>query len=62
MKSENQYVLLKCFCEARKAQAYFTKCLDMNSSLEEREFILDLVKESAETSNKIRNFCENMLD
>jgi major intracellular serine protease len=55
---KNREMLLKCFCEARKTQAYFTKCLDEESSKEEREFILELVQESAKTSNKIKEFCE----
>lgn len=55
---ENREMLLKCFCEARKTQAYFTKCLDEQSTKEEKDFILELVKESAKTSNKIREFCE----
>lgn len=58
MEIKNRDMLLKCYCEARKTQAFFTKCLDENSSEEEREFILELVKESAKTSRKIREFCE----
>lgn len=55
---ENREMLLKCFCEARRTQAYFTKCLDEKSTKEEKDFILELVRESAKTSNKIREFCE----
>lgn len=55
-------ILLKCFCEARKTQAYFTKCLDENSTIEERNFMLELVKDAAKTSNKIKDFCLNMVD
>ncbi|MGM9944568.1 MAG: S8 family peptidase [Lysinibacillus sp.] len=51
-------LLLKCFCEARKTQAFFTKCLNENSSKKEREFILSLIQESTKTSNLIRNFCK----
>jgi major intracellular serine protease len=58
METRNREMLLKCFCEARRTQAFFTKCLDENSSNEEREFLLELVKESAKTSNKIMKFCE----
>jgi major intracellular serine protease len=58
METRNREMLLKCFCEARKTQAFFTKCLDENSSNEEREFLLELVKESAKTSNKIMDFCK----
>jgi len=57
-QTKNREMLLKCFCKARKTQAYFTKCLDEESSKEEREFILELVQESAKTSNKIKEFCE----
>lgn len=55
---KNREMLIKCFCEARKTQAYFTKCLDLESSDEERDFLLELVKESANTSKKIKEFCE----
>lgn len=55
---KNREMLLKCFCEARKTQAYFTKCLDEQSTKAEKDFILDLIKESAKTSNKIREFCK----
>ncbi|ARP44625.1 Intracellular serine protease (plasmid) [Geobacillus thermodenitrificans] len=57
METINREKLLKCFCEARKTQAFFTKCLDENSSIEEREFLLELVKESAQISNKIMDIC-----
>ena len=56
-KKINQEMLLKCFCEARKTQAFFTKCLDENSTEEEKEFIAELVKEYAKTSKKILGFC-----
>lgn len=54
----NKFTIMKCFCEARKTQAFFTKCLDENSSEEEREFLTELVKESAATSKKIEEFCK----
>ncbi|TYR78892.1 S8 family peptidase [Priestia megaterium] len=57
--SKNKDMLLKCFCEARRTQAFFTKCLDENSSEEEREFILELIQNSASTSEKIKEFCQN---
>lgn len=57
METLKRDMLLKCFCEARKTQAFFTKCLDENSSEEEREFLLELVKESARISNKIMEIC-----
>lgn len=56
-KKLNQEMLLKCFCEARKTQAFFTKCLDENSTEEEKEFIAELVQEYAKTSKKILEFC-----
>ncbi|KYD24274.1 hypothetical protein B4113_2479 [Geobacillus sp. B4113_201601] len=56
-KKLNREMLLKCFCEARKTQAFFTKCLDENSTEEEKEFIAELVKEYAKTSNKILEYC-----
>ncbi|MGE6377990.1 hypothetical protein [Peribacillus muralis] len=55
---KNREMLLKCFCEARKTQAYFTKCLNEESSKEEKDFILELVRESAKTSNEIKEFCK----
>lgn len=55
---ENKEMLFKCFCQARKTQSYFTHCLDEKASKEERDFILDLIKESAESANKIREFCK----
>jgi major intracellular serine protease len=58
METINREKLLKCFCEARKTQAFFTKCLDENSSIEEREFLLELVKGSARISNKIMEICK----
>lgn len=61
MDSKNKEILIKCFCEARKTQAYFTKCLEEGSSDEEREFLLELIEDSARTSNKIRKFCKLMI-
>ena len=53
----NKELLLKCFCEARRTQAFFTSCLTEESTDEERKFILELVQNSTQTSNKIREFC-----
>lgn len=57
LKDKNRDMLLKCFCEARRTQAFFTKCLDEGSTDEEKEFLIDLVQESAETTKKIKKFC-----
>lgn len=58
MSEKNRDLLIKCFCEARKTQAYFTKCLDLELSSEDREFLLELIKDSASASNKVKEFCE----
>lgn len=50
-------LLLKCFCEARKSQAFFTQCLNEQSSDKEREFLISLIKESASTASYIKNMC-----
>jgi len=51
-------LLLKCFCEARKSQAYFTQCLNESSTESEREFLLSLIQESASTAKHIKNLCQ----
>ncbi|MFY0521058.1 S8 family peptidase [Lysinibacillus sp. UGB7] len=48
-------LLFKCFCEARKSQAFFTQCLKENSSEYEREFLVSLIQESASTVRQIKN-------
>ncbi|WP_027410584.1 hypothetical protein [Anoxybacteroides tepidamans] len=58
-KQLNYEILLKCFCEARKTQAFFTKCLDENSTEAEKELIAELVKEYAKASNKILEYCNS---
>lgn len=58
LSRKNREMLIKCFCEVRKTQAYFTKCLDEDSSDAEREFLLELIQESVNTSKKIKKFCE----
>jgi major intracellular serine protease len=58
MDKSNKETMIKCFCEARKTQAFFTKCLNDNATDEEREFLMELVKESAATSKKILDFCK----
>lgn len=52
-------LLLKCFSEARKSQAFFTECLNKNSTEKEREFLISLIQESASTANHIRNLCKS---
>lgn len=58
MNENSQEIMIKCFCESRKAQAFYTRCLDENSSEEEKEFLMHLIKESALTSRKILDFCK----
>lgn len=53
-------LLLKCFCEARKTQAFFTQCLSEQSSEKERSFLISLIKESASTASYIKNVCERV--
>jgi major intracellular serine protease len=54
--------MMKCFCEARRTQSYFTKCLNEQATLEERELLIEIVQEYTKTSNKLRDFCENKLN
>ncbi|ELK46803.1 hypothetical protein D479_09055 [Halobacillus sp. BAB-2008] len=56
MSREN---LIKCFCEARKSQALYTKCLPKATTKEEKDLLMSLVETSAATSEKIREFCKN---
>lgn len=61
-QSENivdKSLLLKCFCEVRKSQAFFTQCLDENSTENEREFLISLIQESASKANHIKNLCHS---
>lgn len=50
---------LKCFCEARKSQAFFTQCLTENSTENERQFLISLIQESASTAKHIKNLCQS---
>jgi major intracellular serine protease len=50
-------LLLKCFCESRRIQAFYTKCLEENVSEEGRVFLMKLVEGSTETSKKIKEYC-----
>jgi len=52
-------LLLKCFCEARKSQAFFTQCLTENSTENERQFLISLIQESASTAKHIKNLCQS---
>ncbi|WP_157860756.1 hypothetical protein [Bacillus sp. LL01] len=55
MRNETIY---KCYCQARKAQAFYSKCLDnTNFSPREKEIIYELIKEAAETSNRLKAYC-----
>ncbi len=51
--------LFQCFCEARKVQGFFSKCLDQNCTKEEKELFLDLVQDYTRASNKIKEYCSN---
>jgi major intracellular serine protease len=53
-------LLLKCFCETRKSQAFYTKCIDECSSDMERNFLIELAQESAKTSNRIQEYCRQI--
>ncbi len=57
MKSNEN--LIKCYCESRKAQTFFTNCLNNAHSLEEKELIYELISQAVESSNKIRNYCSS---
>ena len=52
-------LLLKCYCEARKSQAFFTNCLNENTTESEREFLISLIQESAYTASYIKELCEH---
>lgn len=54
--------LLHCFCDARKTQAYYTKCLDTVSTAEEKQFLLELVSEATKNSNRIKELCLSILE
>ncbi|QNK89842.1 S8 family peptidase [Sporosarcina sp. resist] len=51
-------LLIKCFCEVRKSQAFFTQCLNENSTENESEFLISLIQESASTAEHIKNLCK----
>lgn len=55
-------LLLECFCEARKSQAYFTKCLEKAQNKKERDFILSLIVEAAQTANYIKDYCDIVVE
>jgi len=52
--------LLECFCQSRKTQAFYSKCIDEAQTEEEKEFLSELVKAAAKTSNEIKQFCEDV--
>jgi len=56
--SLDKSLLLKCFCEARKSQAFFTQCLNEHSKENEREFLLSLIQETASTAEHIKKLCQ----
>lgn len=51
-------LLMACFCETRRSQAFFTKCLEQNLPSQEKEFLLDIIIDLATTSKKIQEFCK----
>jgi len=54
----NEELILKCFCEARKSQAFFTKCLNESSNEQERQFLIKLIQESAVKATYIKELCQ----
>lgn len=48
-------LLLKCFCEARKSQAFFTQCLNEYSTENERELLISLIQDSVSTAKHIKD-------
>ncbi len=57
MSKKNSEILTKCFCEARKTQSFFTKCLDLSLSNEDEDFLHELIIDSAIIANKIKGYC-----
>ncbi|WP_342470894.1 hypothetical protein [Ureibacillus sp. FSL K6-3587] len=57
MTEKEKELILKCFCESRRTQAFYSNCLTEDISEEGREFLLELVQETAKTSNKIKDYC-----
>lgn len=57
-KNINNTLLLKCFCEARKSQAFFTRCLDDSLTEKERALLHSLIQESASRANQIKYLCQ----
>lgn len=55
----NRDLLMKCFCETRRSQAFFTKCLDETLPDQDKEFLQDIIIDLATTSKKIQEFCKN---
>lgn len=52
-------LMLKCFCETRKSQAFFTQCLNECSTEQERHFLISLIQESAARAKYIKELCES---
>ena len=55
---QDKSLLLKCFCETRKSQAFFTKCLKECSTENERELLISLIQESVSTAERIKDLCQ----
>lgn len=52
--------ILQCFCEARRTQSFYSKCLEEVSTEEEKEFLWRLVEEATKSSNDIKEFCKSI--
>jgi len=53
-------LLLKCYCEARKSQSFFTKCLTKAKNEKEKTLLLKLIQEMSDNSNYIKNVCHTL--
>lgn len=51
-------LLMKCFCETRKSQAFFTQCLNKSFNQQERDFLIKLIQESATKARFIKELCD----
>lgn len=58
MITENRETLIRCFCETRKTQAFLVRCLNQNTSEEDEEFLMELIKETSLISKRIEKYCK----
>lgn len=48
--------LFQCYYQARKAQTFYSKCLDENVyNHEEKELLYEIIADAAKTSKKLKN-------